>query len=337
MTPKVSIIIVSWNTRELLRQCLRSVYDETHDVAFEIFVVDNASKDGTPEMVEAEFKGVLLLRNHENLGFARANNQAIRKSTGKYALLLNPDTVILGDVLGRMINVMDRRPRVGMSTCTMFNPDMTFQACFATFPTFGMVLLGGSTPTVALQSLFLTKRFFKTAGYRPKVYEQPNRVDWIMGAFMMVRREAISEAGLLDENLFMYGEEPDWCYRMARLGWEIWYYPEKGVIHYGGQSTKQRPLKDEVSWLMTSQYRFFGKHRGQAYLTSCFVVGVVGSALKLVLFLILKHVPLGAQHRAYAARKVAFFREVLKWHASNPISSLMSSARVATNGVEHSP
>jgi len=249
-------------------------------------------------MVEAESKGVLLLRNHENLGFARANNQA---------------------------------------KCTMFNPDMTFQACFATFPTFGTVLLGGSTPTVALQSLFLTTRFFKTAGYRPEVYEQPNRVDWIMGAFMMVRREAISEAGLLDENLFMYGEEPDWCYRMARLGWEIWYYPEKGVIHYGGQSTKQRPLKDEVSWLMTSQYRFFGKHRGQAYLTSCFVVGVVGSALKLVLFLILKHVPLGAQHRAYAARKVDFFRKVLKWHASNPISSLMSSARVATNGVEHSP
>jgi len=248
-------------------------------------------------MVEAESKGVLLLRNHENLGFARANNQA---------------------------------------KCTMFNPDMTFQACFATFPTFGTVLLGGSTPTVALQSLFLTKRFFKTAGYRPEVYEQPNRVDWIMGAFMMVRREAISEAGLLDENLFMYGEEPDWCYRMARLGRATWYYPEKGVIHYGGQSTKQRPLKDEVSWLMTSQYRFFGKHHGQAYLTSCFVVGVVGSALKLVLFLILKHVPLGAQHRAYAARKVDFFREVLKWHASNPISSLMSSARVATNGVEHS-
>jgi GT2 family glycosyltransferase len=250
----LSIVVVSWNTRELLATCLKRVYETVSEPAFEVIVVDNGSEDDSAAMVKAEFPGVRLLENEENLGFARANNQALALSRGRYALLLNSDTEVLDRALEDMVAFMDAHPTAGAVGARLLNADGTFQFSHADFPTLWHEFLMLSV----LGRLVLGQHY---PSHGPEVTRGPQVVDYVGGACLMVRREALEQVGGLDEGFFMYAEETDWCYRMKDAGWEVWYLPSASITHLGGGSSRQRPSRMEAE-LYRSRVRFFEKHRG---------------------------------------------------------------------------
>jgi len=268
-TLDLSIIIVSWNVRDLLLDCLNSVYAETKGVSFEVFVVDNASSDGSAEMVEQEFPQVKLIRNQENLGFAKANNQAIRQSKGRYVLLLNPDTVVVNDALANMIPFMEAHQDVGAVGPRLLNPDGTVQLwCGGSFPT----PLTEFFRLAKLSYLFPKSRIF---GRRLMSFWDRNdtrEVDLLSGACMMVRREAINQVGLMDEDFFMYADDVEWCYRIKKAGWKIYLYSDAEIIHLVGQSMLQSADKMAVE-AYKSMYLFFKKH--YALVSALFFRGMV--------------------------------------------------------------
>ena len=267
LRPDLSIIIVSWNTRDLLSRCLQSVADGEVNIPFrggarptsgsptaEVFVVDNASSDGTAGMVREDYPWVQLIENRRNLGFARANNQAIKRSAGRYVLLLNPDTELDHAALFRLVDFMEERPEVGASGARIVNPDGTLQSSCYPFPTLSR----------ELWRLFHLDRFNPYGSYDMSEWslDQPRPVDAALGACLVVRRETLEEAGLLDEKYFLYSEEIDLCYRLRELGWVTFWNPHAVVKHFGGQSTKQvAPLM--FRQLYESKVLFALKHFGQ--------------------------------------------------------------------------
>jgi N-acetylglucosaminyl-diphospho-decaprenol L-rhamnosyltransferase len=251
----VSVIIVNWNTRDLLGQCLQSVYDTTSDLDFEVMVVDNASTDGSVEMVRRDFPHVRVIANVDNVGFVRANNQAIAHCQGRYVLLLNSDTKVLPGSLDKTVQLMNEHPGAGIIGVRLLNPDGTFQASYTPFPTLWREFL-------ILSSLgrLLIRPSFPSFG--PRAEKGAQKIEGYMeGAYLMVRREAVGQIGGLDERIFMYAEDVDWCYRFHQAGWEVWYLPQAPIIHYGGQSSKQRRNRMEAE-LYRSRVCFFRKHYG---------------------------------------------------------------------------
>jgi len=255
-TRYLSIVIVSWNTRDLLRRCLFSVdaqsLPESHGPP-EVFVVDNASSDGSPEMVRAEFPQVRLIENLGNVGFATANNQALAIARGDLRILLNPDTVLLPGALATLIRFMDDCPAAGAAGANLLNPDGTLQN--SAYPMLG---LGRE-----LWQLFHLDRIGRLASYPLSDWAggDPHRVGVAQGACLALRREALDQVGLLDEQYFMYTEEVDLCYRLARGGWEVYWVPQARVLHFGGQSTRQAEVEMFLA-LYQSKVRFFRKHFG---------------------------------------------------------------------------
>ena len=250
----VSVIIVNWNTRGLLAQCLQSLED-TVDSSFEVWVVDNASLDGSAAMVQARFPHVHMITNPENVGFVRANNQAIACCQGRYILLLNSDTRVLPRSLDEVVRFMDEHPRAGIAGVQILNPDGTFQASYTPFPTLWreFLILSGLGRTLIRPTF---------PGYGPQVEKGPQAIRGYMeGAYLIARREAVDQVGGLDERIFMYAEDVDWCYRLHQAGWEVWYLPHVSIIHYGGQSSKQRWSRMEAE-LYRSRVYFFRKHYG---------------------------------------------------------------------------
>jgi len=243
--PDVSVIVVNWNTRALLERCLASVFETSGDLSLEVIVVDNASTDGSAAMVRERFPEARLIVNPENVGFARANNQGLRVSAGRYQLLLNSDTVVWPGALARMIAFMDEHPCVGVLGAELRNPDGSLQPSWAAFPSLLSEICG---------------RNFRVR--RPYPGSEAFRVDWVGGACLMVRREAADQVGLLDEAIFMYTEETDWCYRLARGGWEIVYLPGACVTHLGGGSSRNSSLRSLLA-LYASKMYFFRKHYGR--------------------------------------------------------------------------
>jgi GT2 family glycosyltransferase len=293
----LSIIIVNWNTKDLLAQCLQSVYDTIRSLDFEIIVVDNASADGSPEMVCERFPQVRLIKNRENVGFARANNQAIRESRGGYLLLLNSDTVVLPEALSQMVDFMDCHPDGGAIGPKLINPDGSFQASYADFPT----LL-----TESLQAFGLAKWLY--GPYYPSPPPRPDElartVDWVAGACLMVRREVADAVGLLDEGYWMYTEETDWCYRIDQAGWNVYYLPESKIVHFGGaSSSKRRP--EMVAQLYRSKLHFFGKYRGFLQTTALKAVIVCASLTKAVLVTVPGWLPTRRRGRAREDARVS--------------------------------
>jgi N-acetylglucosaminyl-diphospho-decaprenol L-rhamnosyltransferase len=273
---ELSIIVVNWNTRELLRSCLKSIYATVHDLGVEVFVVDNASSDGSQAMVEAEFPLVRLIRNADNVGFARANNQAIQLNRARHVLLLNSDAVLQDGTVQAMVKVLDSNPRVGIVGAQLFNPDGSFQASFADFPSvLGELLLATSLARYVHSPSY--------PNYPPQRSQQPRLCDWVSGACLMARMEAIHQVGALDETYFMYSEETDWCFRMRQAGWLIYYEPAARVIHWNGQSSKRVPERRR-SLVYRSKWLFMRKHRG-AYAAAAFRSALlVVSAAKLTMW-----------------------------------------------------
>jgi GT2 family glycosyltransferase len=251
---RLDIVIVSYRCRTLLRDCLKSLSAFPPAGGARVWVVDNASEDGTVEMVEEEFPEVELIASDENLGFSKANNLVIRRGSAPYVLALNPDTLMTGGALDQMLELMEQKPEVGISGCWLELPDGSFDhAARRSFP----------TPLGALAHFTRIGRWKKAparlAQYRaPEVESGP--VDAVNGAFMLMRRKALDEVGLFDEGYWMYMEDLDLCYRFAQAGWITWYDPAVKVIHVkAGTSGKSR--KPRVNYAFHyGMYRFYRKH-----------------------------------------------------------------------------
>jgi GT2 family glycosyltransferase len=257
MSAKVdlSIIIVNWNTRDLLAQCLQSLQD-TVEASLEVWVVDNNSADDSVDVVRERFPQTRLITNAENVGFVRANNQALSRCQGRYVLLLNSDTQALPGSLDEALRFMDQHPQAGLAGVRLVNADGSFQASFTPFPNLWreFLILSGL-------GRWLIRPTFPSHG--PQVETGTQRINgYVEGAFMLARRAAVEQVGGLDEGIFMYAEDVDWCYRFYRAGWELWYLPHVPIVHYGGQSTKKRPGRMEAE-LYRSRIYFFRKHYGK--------------------------------------------------------------------------
>jgi N-acetylglucosaminyl-diphospho-decaprenol L-rhamnosyltransferase len=252
---KLSIIIVNWNTCDLLAQCLDAVYAYPPQGSFDIWVVDNGSTDGSQKMLADRFPQVELIQNQENVGFARANNQAIRASQGEYVLLLNSDALVLFDTLQRLVDFADSHPKAGIVGGQCLNPDGSFQASFNHFPT----VFSESLLLFGLAEHIYSPSFPSAA---PEESQQSRPCDWVGGACLMARRAALSEIGLLDEGYFMYVEETDWCYRVVKDGWQVFYCAEAKVLHYGGQSASRASAQQRLR-LYESKARYFRLHHGR--------------------------------------------------------------------------
>ncbi|SMF13278.1 hypothetical protein SAMN02745866_00835 [Alteromonadaceae bacterium Bs31] len=251
----MSIVIVSWNTKDILRDCLISVYQNAGDENYQIIVVDNASQDGSAEMVAEEFPQVELIVNDANVGFAAANNVGFKVATGEYILLLNSDTIVLEDALQKTLNYAISRPDLGVTSCRMLNADRSLQANCFMLPSFvnSVLFLTG------LYRIFPKNKFFGRAEMTWWNYDEEQEVEALKGCFMLVKREALEVVGDMDEQFFMYSEEIDWCYRFAKAGWKLGFYPGADIIHLGGVSAaKLGPdralIKDK------SSIRYMRKH-----------------------------------------------------------------------------
>lgn len=252
--PDVSIIIVNWNAREYLEGCLRSLQNGHRGVSYEILVVDNASDDGSVAMVAQRFPGVQVISNGHNCGFAKANNQGIRQSRGRHILLLNPDTVVFPGALEEMVRFLDSRPDVGAVGPRMLSAKGETQESFSRFPGLRLLLRG--------LGIVLAGSYYKRERIRSL---EPRQVDWVGGACLMVKREALDEVGLLDEEFFMYWEEADLCLRLRRRNWKTYYLPRPRVMHYQGRSAAKAEDKVMINGILLQEWGrstgwFFKKH-----------------------------------------------------------------------------
>jgi len=233
----ISIIIVSWNCCEDLRNCLQSIFHPSTQIRLEVIVIDNASRDDSANMVRNEFPDVRLIENEENLGFAAANNQGLKISTGRYVLLLNPDTIVLDNALEKTLCIAEKHPRVGVLGCQVLeNMEKIQRTCFS-FPGPLNLLL----TAMGLPRLFPKSRFFGNPELSWWDRTTERFVDVVSGMFMLVRREALEDVGPLDEAYFVYTEEVDWCFRFWQAGWKCMFTPEARIIHVdgGSKSTEQ--------------------------------------------------------------------------------------------------
>lgn len=273
----LSIIIVNYNTKELLKQTVQSVIDTARGISYEIIVVDNDSRDGSTVMIKNDFTEVVLIENDENLGYAKANNIGIKRSIGKYVLLLNSDTVVIDNCLSDCVKYMDRNSDIGALGCKVVLRNAQLDhACKRGFPTPEASLFY----VLKLDKLFPKSKKFGQYDLTYLSENDINDVDCLIGAFMMVRATVIKEIGLLDEEFFMYGEDIDWCFRIKCAGFRNVYYPVAQIIHYKGQSSKKRRFMT-IYEFHRAMYLFYNKHYRKKY--NFIVTGVVyvGIALKL--------------------------------------------------------
>ncbi len=302
MRVDVSVIVVSWNTRRLLEQCLRSVYETAGDLAVEVIVVDNGSSDGSVEAVRDRFPEAQLIVNSENVGFARANNQAMEVARGRYFLLLNSDAVLRPGALKALVGCLEAHPRAGIVGGRLVNPDGSFQASYMDFPTlWGEILL-----MLKLHPLFHSPYFPSRPPEKSGVVREAG---WVPGACLLVRREVWEEIGGLDETYFMYSEEVDWCWRARQAGWRVYYTPEAEIVHWGGQSIGQVPL-EKRAWVYRGKWLFFRRHRGRRTAT-LFRLALLGTTvLKMGAWLPLLAAPARAT-RDRARRNLRSYRRLI--------------------------
>ncbi len=283
-SPDLSVIIVSWNVCDLLADCLESVTGSRLQVAgstdqpstfqpvtIEVIVVDNASSDGSAEMVAAEFPRVRLIANTENRGFTGGNNQGIEVARGRYILFLNPDTAVVGDALARMVSYLQAHDEVGVVGPQLRYGDGSLQSSRRRFPTFVSALFE-STPLAWHWPNNPWARWYRMEEGGSRGAEEPVRgnggtavreVDWLVGAAFMTRRAVLEQVGGFDEGYFMYSEELDWCRRVKAAGWRLIYLPAAQIIHYEGKSSEQIVAARHIRF-HTSKVRYFRKFHGRA-------------------------------------------------------------------------
>ncbi len=274
----LSIVIVNWNTLDLLRDCLESVFKETAGIRFEVIVVDNGSTDGSIEMVKKDFPDVRLIENHENRGYSTANNQGIELAEGRYICLLNSDTVIIDNALAKLNQFLDGNAEAGAITCLLVNPDGS--------PQFGSAL--GETNLLYMLSVEtgLYKKFPKSRvwgkpflGYLD--HSKTHELEVCPSAVITIRREVFENTGLLDENIFFGTIDWDYSLRMRRKGWKLFFLPEAKVLHYGGKS--KDPIRKELLYKdYVSRFYYFWKHYGWVQMNMYRLLILLMSICKLV-------------------------------------------------------
>lgn len=251
----LSIVIVSWNVRDLLRRCLASI-SALRSPLIEIIVVDNGSTDGSAAMVRDEFPAVRLVASKRNLGYPGGNNIGLRMARGRYVMILNPDTEVCAGAFAALVAYADAHPDVGVIGPQLLNPDGSVQSSRRRFPTFATALFE-STWLQPLAPRRLLEHYY--------VLDQPDDVildvDWVDGAALMARREAVEQVGLLDEGFFMYSEELDWCRRFRQAGWRVVYLPAAQIVHHRGKSSDQVVAARHIHF-NTSKVRYFRKYHG---------------------------------------------------------------------------
>jgi N-acetylglucosaminyl-diphospho-decaprenol L-rhamnosyltransferase len=257
----LSVVVVSYNTRELVSECLASVFSTLGPrLRHEVIVVDNASSDDSVAMIRDSFPQVRVLANSENVGFAAGSNQGLKESNGRFVILLNPDTVASAGALERMVALMEEQGDVGVVGPRLIYPDGQFQHSAFTFPTLPMIFLDFFPLHHRLVNSRLNGR------YPRALYEKgkPFAIDHPLGAALMVRRPVMEQVGLLDPGFFMYCEEIDWCMRIKRAGWRILCCPRAEIVHYAAQSTSQF-ADDMYVELHRSRYRLYEKHYSPSF------------------------------------------------------------------------
>ena len=255
----LSIVIVSWNVQALLERCLLSLtkHQGQHALQCEIIVVDNASTDGSAEMVRRLFPMVRLIDSPDNLGFSRANNLGISRSVGRHLLLINPDAEVIGDSLATMVRYLDQAPDVGAVGPRILFPDGTVQPSRRRFPTLATAFL----ESTLLQHWLPRNRVLNRYYVQDRPDDQEQVVDWMIGACLCIRRSTWDQVGPLDEDLFMYSEELDWFRRLQAEGWRAVYLPSARVVHHEGQSSQQVIAERHIHF-QSSKVHYFHKHHG---------------------------------------------------------------------------
>jgi GT2 family glycosyltransferase len=286
----LSVLIVSWNVRDLLADCLASIAagpvtliapDGTlpgeGDLLTEVIVVDSASSDGTPDLVRARFPWVTLIACDENIGFTRGNNLALARARGRYLLLLNPDTVVHDDALPALVHHLDTQPEVGIAGPRVLNADGSTQSTRRRFPT-PLTAFFESTWLQSHAPRRILDRYYVTDQPDDGIYE----VDWVQGCALLARRAVYEQIGGLDEGYVMFSEELDWCRRARLAGWRVHYVGTARITHYGGQSTGQVETRKHI-YFQQSKLRYFRKYHGRAFAFALRLFLLVSYAWQLVL------------------------------------------------------
>lgn len=277
----LSVIIVNWNTKKLLKNCLDSFYKETKRFTFEIFVVDNSSSDGSAEMVENRFPEVILIKNKENVGFAKANNQAIQLAKGRFILFLNPDTVILNNAISKMLGFIREKKEIGAVGPKLLNTDGSVQyECARNFPS----LLAAFSSFFLLERYFPKSRLFGKRNLGWWNHEDGRAIPCLSGACVIVRKEIIEKIGLFDEQIPMFLDDVDLCYRIKKSDYNNYYLSSAEVIHVTGQSRKKAKNHKllEVMYVQACDY-FFQKHYKKSYFYLHKIITLFGSLFRMIL------------------------------------------------------
>jgi GT2 family glycosyltransferase len=257
----LSIVIVSWNAKAYVLECLQSLLVQSECIPLEIIAIDNASTDGTVEMIRNQFPHVRLIENGANLGFARANNIGIKLASGKYICLINSDVNVPPDCLPKMYRYMEQHPDIGLLGPKMLGVDGRARRSGMRFPSIWNTFLRA----LAVDSLFRGSRVFGGFLMTDFQFDQTRDMDVLNGWFWMARREALNQVGLLDERFFIYGEDLDWCKRFHLAGWRIVFYSEAEALHYGGASSSNAPLRFFIE-MMRADLQYWKKYHGRVSL-----------------------------------------------------------------------
>ena len=258
----ISVIIVNYNVKEFIEQAVTSIKKACKNLSYEIFIVDNASTDGSVELITKKFPDVHLIANSDNKGFAAANNQGLNKAVGEYVLLLIPDTIVQEDTLRVILDFFKQYADCGMVGCKILNPDGTLQlACRRSFPTPWIAF----TKIAGLSTLFPRSKLFGKYNLTYLNEDETCEVEAISGSFMFFRKQVIEKIGYLDESFFMYGEDLDWCFRIREAGWKIYYLPKTKIIHFKGESSKKSD-RDLILQFYRAMKLFVEKHYQHRYL-----------------------------------------------------------------------
>ena len=326
LSRNVSICIVSWNTREVLRNCLQSLYQWIAGVTFEIIVVDNASEDGSSEMIATDFPDVRLIRNEENYGFARGCNQGMSAARGRHYLLLNSDTWLTEDAVTRLSASLDACPEAGAIGCLLRWPDGRIQPSCGWFPTVFGTLIQGLTPRALFDKVLGTRGRFAPPFLSYRKHLKPLEVDWIVGACIMVRRETVDQVGMIDSDIFMFGEESEWCFRMKKAGWRVLYTPETQVVHIGCASWNLGEGA-RVHAVLASQQFFFRKYFGRGSAARYRGAVLVNALVKSVIWRLLAMV--WPSKRAMLSDVANWHRHALTWCLRHPSGRMITADDIA--------
>lgn len=297
----VSIVIVNYMTRDYLSTCLKSIFKED-SIAYEVLVVDNGSNDGSTEMVEKEFPTVQLIKNRTNTGFAKANNDAIKCASGKYILILNPDTELVGTALQKLIEFMEEDADVSAVGGKVFYPDGRVQVSCGSFPSIGSACLGGQLLNIIFRKLFPNSNFFGACGITPEELDKRHEVETLLGACVILRKSVLDRVGLFDENMFMYFEECDLFHRIKKNGGKIMFIPDAAIIHHAGSSSSKN-IRKAVSYYQNSLVYYFVKNHSLKKI-NLFKISVMISVILKFIFLLPAYIFINKKKKADLKTKI---------------------------------